>query len=74
MNEKTLKQIASKIETYLQNECAEEWHIKIENSSITAYYANIKIFTLTYDEDVEDWYVNGEHLYVDMIAGINKIL
>ena len=74
MDEKTLKQIADKIEKYLQNDCAYEWHVKIEGASIAAYYTNVKLFTLVYDEDVEDWYISGEHLYVDMIAGINKLL
>lgn len=74
MNEKTLKQIADKIEKYLQNNHAYEWHIKIEGTSIAAYYTNVKLFTLVYDEDVEDWYVSGEHLYIDMIVDINKIL
>lgn len=74
MSEKNLKQIADKIEKHLQNEWAEEWHIKLEEKSIIAHYTNIKIFTLVFDEYVEDWYINGEYINVNMIAEINEII
>lgn len=74
MSEKILKQIADKINNYLQNDCADEWHIKLEGKIIVGYYTNIKEFTLEFNEEFEDWYISGEYLYVDMIAEINKIL
>lgn len=74
MSEKNLKQIANKIESYLQNEWTEEWHVELKEKSIVAYYTNIKIFTLIFDEDVEDWYVSGEYINVDMIIGLMKLL
>ena len=74
MNEKTLKQIANKIESYLQNDHAEEWHVKTKEESLVVYYTNFELFTLTYDEDVDSWYFSGESMDMDMITDINKIL
>ena len=74
MNEKTLKQIASKIKEYLQESCAEEWRIELNNNSIIGYYTNIREFILDYDEDFEDWYISGHYINVEMVADINKIL
>ena len=76
MKEEVLKRIVDEIKNYLQNDCADEWHVelKIEENSIVGYYTNIKEFVLTYDEDFEDWYIGGEYLCADMISGINKIL
>lgn len=74
MKETTLKEIVDKIKNYLQNDCADEWHVKLEEKSIVGYYTNIKEFTLVFDEDFEDWYISGEYLFVDMITEINNIL
>ena len=74
MFKEELEQIANKIEKYLQNGSAYEWHVELCGDYIIGYYTNIKVFILGYDEDVEDWYVDGKHLYVDMIGEINKIL
>ena len=41
---KTLNIIAKKIERYLQNDCADEWHVKVEGNYIVAYYTNIRNF------------------------------
>lgn len=71
---KTLDIIAKKIEKYLQYDCADEWHVKVEDNYIVAYYACIKRFSLIYDTEYQDWYISGEDMYVDMIAEINKIL
>ena len=71
---KVLETVASKIEKYLQNDCADEWHVKVEGNYIIAYYTNIKEFSLIYDTEYQDWYISGEDMYVDMITEINKIL
>lgn len=71
---KTLDIIAKKIERYLQDDCADEWHVKVEDNYIVAYYACIKRFLLIYDTEYQDWYISGEDMHVDMIADINKIL
>ena len=74
MNEETMNEIAKRIESYLKNDCADEWHVTLVDNYITCYYTDIKEFLLVYDNDYEDWYISGEYLYVDMIADISRIL
>ena len=72
--DKTLKQIADKIEKYMQNDYADEWHIELNGNSIIGYYTDVRVFILDYDEDVEDWYISGANVNVETIVDINKIL
>ena len=74
MKEQFFKEITDKINNYLQNDCADEWHVKLEEKYIVGYYTDIKEFTLVFDEDFGDWYISCEYLDVDIVAEINNIL
>ena len=69
-----IKQIAKRIEQYLKTDCAEEWHINVKENEIIAYFENTKKFTITYDEDFEDWYIDGKYIHIGMIGEISLII
>ena len=74
MNIETLTQIAKKLQKYLQNDYADEWHVQLENEEIVGYYTDIKRFTLKFDDDCEEWNISGEELDLTMVDDISKIV
>lgn len=69
-----IEYIANRVEHYLQVECSDEWHVKIDGNKILAFYTSEKRFELTYDGGFEDWYITGEYLQVEMIGEISIII
>ena len=69
-----MEELAKKIEHYLKTDCSDEWHVKIKKGNIVGYYTAYKRFELNYDEDIEEWYVSGNFISVEMISNIFEII
>lgn len=68
------EKLRKKIEHFLQNVCAEEWHVKLVDNVYICYYTDIERMSISYDTIIEEWYVTGESLSMEMLYDLYKFI
>lgn len=67
-----IEKAKQKIEKYLQEECSDYWHVKLQGDEIMAYFIDTLRFVITYDDG--DWNISGTDIDISMVYNIAIVL
>ena len=68
------EKLRKKIEHFLQNVYADEWHVKLVDNVYICYYTDIERMKIYYDTLIEEWYVSGESISMEMLYELYEFI